>query len=478
MSYKNYGIACIHELLSYLTSLINPLPDGQNSEYMISVGLNLLIVAFETAAADIGSKYCLLSVVKTDLAWNLMQVLKKKMADEDRNLNTFTYVLRLSFLIFVNLRMHLKYQFEELILCLTNIITTMNLPLETRDICMEYLLLYFRHIPFLSHELFFNYDCDLYAPNILEDLLQMLSKNCFATNTNAGGQTVVNQANALNFTTLQMLSFEVLLSNLKNLQAGETVGDGDAGFMVANPASMIVNISNIKEKMLRVESDFNICNNVKEIDEGELVTPPTAEATAEAAVVTPASSVDAIEVVTPESSTEAIEIISPTNGSSDAIEMANTTINKYCVTYIFPDSNTIPYDSEQIMAIINKKRLLSEATEKFNQKPSKGIEFLRQNGLVAGGDDDIVSFLKNNPNLDKRQIGEYVSTKKNTTILVKFVESFVFKDIRIDEALRLYLESFRLPGEAALISHVLEQFAHHWHVSCCFLYFVDKIANF
>ncbi|RWS19664.1 Sec7-like protein, partial [Leptotrombidium deliense] len=37
--------------------------------------------------------------------------------------------------------------------------------------------------------------------------------------------------------------------------------------------------------------------------------------------------------------------------------------------------------------------------------------------------------------------------------------------MRIDEALRIYLESFRLPGEAPLISLLLEQFAHHWHES-------------
>ena len=43
--------------------------------------------------------------------------------------------------------------------------------------------------------------------------------------------------------------------------------------------------------------------------------------------------------------------------------------------------------------------------------------------------------------------------------------SFHFEDLRIDEALRIYLEAFRLPGEAPVISLVLEHFADHWHVS-------------
>lgn len=36
--------------------------------------------------------------------------------------------------------------------------------------------------------------------------------------------------------------------------------------------------------------------------------------------------------------------------------------------------------------------------------------------------------------------------------------------MRIDEALRLYLSEFRLPGEAPLISTLLEHFAAHWRV--------------
>ena len=38
--------------------------------------------------------------------------------------------------------------------------------------------------------------------------------------------------------------------------------------------------------------------------------------------------------------------------------------------------------------------------------------------------------------------------------------------MRLDEALRLYLENFRLPGEAPVISWIMEHFSEHWHVSC------------
>ena len=42
---------------------------------------------------------------------------------------------------------------------------------------------------------------------------------------------------------------------------------------------------------------------------------------------------------------------------------------------------------------------------------------------------------------------------------------FVFEGIRIDEALRMYLEAFRLPGEAPVIQHLMEHFSDYWHVS-------------
>jgi golgi-specific brefeldin A-resistance guanine nucleotide exchange factor 1 len=43
--------------------------------------------------------------------------------------------------------------------------------------------------------------------------------------------------------------------------------------------------------------------------------------------------------------------------------------------------------------------------------------------------------------------------------------SFDLCGTRVDEALRMYLEAFRLPGESPLISFVLEPFTEYWHVS-------------
>lgn len=120
---------------------------------------------------------------------------------------------------------------------------------------------------------------------------------------------------------------------------------------------------------------------------------------------------------------------------------------------------------EELHAIKNIKRWLPTGTEYFNHKPKKGIQFLQEHGILKPVLDsqEVVLFLRENPGLDKKMIGEYISSRNNFQILETFVKMFDYNDLRIDEALRLYLEAFRLPGEAPLISLLLEHFAEHWH---------------
>jgi brefeldin A-resistance guanine nucleotide exchange factor 1 len=123
---------------------------------------------------------------------------------------------------------------------------------------------------------------------------------------------------------------------------------------------------------------------------------------------------------------------------------------------------------DKMEEIKNKKRVLAQGTDLFNQRPEKGILFLQENGTLNPQLDplEIAHFLRESPGLDKKMIGEYISKKKNVEkgILEVFVKSFDFTATRIDKALRLYLETFRLPGEAPLIFLVMEHFADHWHL--------------
>uniref|UniRef100_A0A8C2E1L7 Golgi-specific brefeldin A-resistance guanine nucleotide exchange factor 1 n=1 Tax=Cyprinus carpio TaxID=7962 RepID=A0A8C2E1L7_CYPCA len=121
-------------------------------------------------------------------------------------------------------------------------------------------------------------------------------------------------------------------------------------------------------------------------------------------------------------------------------------------------------DSQELLEIKNKKKLLITGTEQFNQKPKKGIQILQEKALLSSPMDnnEVAQWLRENPRLDKKMIGEFISDRRNTDLLDSFVNTFTFQGLRIDEALRLYLEAFRLPGEAPVIHRLLETFTDNW----------------
>jgi len=71
----------------------------------------------------------------------------------------------------------------------------------------------------------------------------------------------------------------------------------------------------------------------------------------------------------------------------------------------------------------------------------------------------ISNWLRTNPLLSKKQIGEYISARQNPDLLKAFISTFNFAGQRIDEGLRSYLTAFRLPGEAPVIQRLLEAFS-------------------
>ena len=56
-----------------------------------------------------------------------------------------------------------------------------------------------------------------------------------------------------------------------------------------------------------------------------------------------------------------------------------------------------------------------------------------------------------------------VCYKKND-YAAPYPRSFNFEDTRVDEALRAYMESFRMPGEAQKIERLMEVFSHRYCV--------------
>ncbi|KAL4586003.1 hypothetical protein LXL04_010633 [Taraxacum kok-saghyz] len=107
---------------------------------------------------------------------------------------------------------------------------------------------------------------------------------------------------------------------------------------------------------------------------------------------------------------------------------------------------------------------LQEGISLFNQKPKKGIEFLINVNKVGNSPEEIAEFLKNASGLNKSLIGDYLGEREDLPLKVMhaYVDSFDFHGMEFDEAIRVLLCGFRLPGEAQKIDRIMEKFAEHY----------------
>eukprot|EP01116_Phalansterium_solitarium_P015042 TRINITY_DN3305_c0_g2_i7.p1 TRINITY_DN3305_c0_g2~~TRINITY_DN3305_c0_g2_i7.p1 ORF type:complete len:1004 (+),score=213.10 TRINITY_DN3305_c0_g2_i7:1668-4679(+) len=105
-----------------------------------------------------------------------------------------------------------------------------------------------------------------------------------------------------------------------------------------------------------------------------------------------------------------------------------------------------------------------EAILRFNLSCKLGARYASEQGVVDGSPAAMASFLRNTELLDKRKIGEYLGEPDdfNTSVLQHYLESFEFSGLSIDQALRLFVASFRMPGEAQKIDRMMEAFASRY----------------
>ncbi|CAD6591546.1 MAG: GDP/GTP exchange factor for ARF [Alectoria sarmentosa] len=111
-----------------------------------------------------------------------------------------------------------------------------------------------------------------------------------------------------------------------------------------------------------------------------------------------------------------------------------------------------------------RKKIIIRGATKFNENPKAGIAFLASHGIVENPDDaqSVVAFLRGTTRISKSVLGEYLSKKSHGHLLGAFLDMFDFAGKRVDEALRDLLNSFRLPGESALIERIVAVFSEKY----------------
>ena len=91
------------------------------------------------------------------------------------------------------------------------------------------------------------------------------------------------------------------------------------------------------------------------------------------------------------------------------------------------------------------------ARKKFNMDPKKGIAFLISECLAGEASPAAVAaFLHRGEGLNKSAIGDFLGANDdfNLRVLDEFLRLHQFHDVILVQALRQFLWSFRLPGEA------------------------------
>jgi len=137
----------------------------------------------------------------------------------------------------------------------------------------------------------------------------------------------------------------------------------------------------------------------------------------------------------------------------------------------------------QIVDAFERKRNEEQNFEigavKFTLSMKSGLNFFIENGFVTRDAREIaLFFLANRDKLDKTQMGEALGREPDSAfvkdkgvdaekggpgfwvrILHHYVDNLDFTGILFDEAIRLFLAGFRLPGEAQKIDRIMEKFA-------------------
>ncbi|KAJ3014616.1 hypothetical protein HKX48_005040 [Thoreauomyces humboldtii] len=143
------------------------------------------------------------------------------------------------------------------------------------------------------------------------------------------------------------------------------------------------------------------------------------------------------------------------------------------------DPQNTTFQIKNILALTNSQLVLKDerwqytprapspavlaAVKKFSTNPIKAVAYLISKRAFPCTPDAIAHFLHGTPGLSKRQLGRFLGVQEHQDILEAFLGMLHFKGMRIDEALRLFLSTVRLPGETVIIDQVLDAFSKRWY---------------
>ena len=406
------GLASAVEIFQFGTSLFSAdVREGRNiaggfDEEMSVFGLMMISTVMECIGPVLESYPALLVIAKDDLMRALLSCRS----------SSSVLVLSLTCSVFLSLYIHVR---QHLVVQLESFVHGVLLRLgegrgfgsaDQQIIALEAISDLCRH-PLFTLDLYATYDCAVESGNLFEEMCSVLSKTAFPVN--------------VPLSRLHMLALDGLIAivsgmaercrpaaALEDALDADAEENGDEMPAATSPSSMAAALPGQDENMLGGGADGSL-GDFKEY--------------------TP--------VVWAEIS------------SGPGIDRGSS---------LSPDASAFLSRRQKFI-----KRRLLVAIDHFNRKPKKGLEFLQHIHLLPDPLDAgaVASFLRMTPGLDKSLIGEYLGDpgEFQIEVLRLFTSMFDFGHMELDMAMRSYLTSFRLPGEAQKISRILEAFADIFH---------------
>ncbi|KAK8729377.1 hypothetical protein OTU49_008796 [Cherax quadricarinatus] len=249
-------------------------------------------------------------------------------------------------------------------------------------------------------DIYVNYDCDLNAANVFERLVNDLSKIAQGGQPGEFGFTLQHERS------MRIKGLECLVSTLKCMV--EWSKD-----LYVNP-NTLSNLSQEKKK---------------ESDETEVT-----------------------------QSLEENRISLARHGSHNSISSLQSSSTTTTTSTVGVDN------PEQFQSLKHKKEIWEQGIEMFNRKPRRGLAFLQAQGLLGQTPEDIAKFFHDDDRLDKMQVGDFLGDPDllNKETMCAYIDQMDFHDRDFVPALRMFLEGFRLPGEAQKIDRLMEKFASRY----------------
>ncbi|KAI9298908.1 Sec7-domain-containing protein [Neoconidiobolus thromboides FSU 785] len=265
-------------------------------------------------------------------------------------------------------------------------------------------------------DMYVNYDCNIGSSSIFENMMDLLSKV-------AQGRQTKNIPN-------------------QNNKKGRIFNDSNSTNDISEDRWLKVRglrcLVTVLNSLVEWSKGNNNNNNNKTIDSREN-TP-----------IQSISEVDGLPVVVNKNHLEHV-------GNYD---LSNAKSNKYSES----NGNSDDDDPLKIQQISSQKQLWVHGINTFNQSPKKGLIELQMNGFVTEDPKDIAKFFLETNELSKQSIGTYLGRpeEKAIQIMHAFVDQFDFFKMSFVDALRAFVQSFRLPKETQQIDRILEKFADRY----------------